>query len=126
MIVISVAATPVRVTVPVDGLPPTTLVGFNTRVLNAGGFTVSAADVLVTPRYVPDMVPVAAAETGTVVIVKVAVFCPAAIVTLAGVVAALLVLDNATTAPPVGAVPFKVTVPVEDTPPTTVCGTNAH
>jgi hypothetical protein len=121
-IVMSVAATPVRVTVPVDWLPPTTLVGFKASALNAGGFTVSVADVFVTPRYVPDIVPVAAAETGTVVTVKVAVFCPAAIVTLAGVVAALLVLDNATTAPPVGAVPFKVAVPVEDMPPTTVVG----
>jgi len=60
--------------------------------------------------------------TGTVVISKVAVFCPAATVTLAGTVAAALVSDNDTTAPPVGAFPFRVMVPVEDAPPTTVAG----
>lgn len=60
--------------------------------------------------------------TGTVVIVKVAVFCPAGTVTLAGTVAAALVSDRDTTAPPVGAFPFSVTVPVEETPPTTVAG----
>jgi hypothetical protein len=56
------------------------------------------------------------------VTVKVAVFCPAGTVTLAGVVAAVLVVDKETTAPPVGAVPLKVTVPVEETPPSTVAG----
>jgi hypothetical protein len=60
--------------------------------------------------------------TGTVVIVNVTVVCPAGTVTLAGTVAAVLVSDRDTTAPPVGAVPFSVTVPVEETPPTTVDG----
>jgi hypothetical protein len=49
-IVILVAATPVRVTVPVDELPPCTLAGFNARALKAGGFTVRVAEALVTPR----------------------------------------------------------------------------
>ena len=53
---------------------------------------------------------------------NVTVFWPAGTVTLAGTVAAVLVLDRDTTAPPVGAVPFSVTVPVEEAPPTTVAG----
>jgi len=54
--------------------------------------------------------------------VKVPVVAPAAIVTLAGVVAELLLSDNVTTAPPLGAGPFNVTVPVELAPPVTVVG----
>ena len=53
---------------------------------------------------------------------KVPVVAPAAIVTLAGVVAELLLSDNVTTAPPLGAGPFNVTVPVELAPPVTVVG----
>jgi hypothetical protein len=53
---------------------------------------------------------------------NVAVFCPAGIATLVGVVAAVLVVDMDTAAPPVGAVPFSVTVPVEEAPPRTVAG----
>ena len=33
-----------------------------------------------------------------------------------------MLLDNVTTAPPAGARPFKVTVPVEDVPPITDVG----
>ena len=55
--------------------------------------------------------------------VKVALVLPAAMVTLAGTVAAaVLLLDNVTTAPISGAVPFKVTVPVEAAPPMTLVG----
>jgi len=54
--------------------------------------------------------------------VKVPVVAPAATVTLAGVVAELLLSDNATTAPPLGAGALKETVPVELVPPVTVVG----
>jgi len=55
-----------------------------------------------------------------VVTVNVAVVDPAATVTLGGtVVAFVLLLERATTAPPAGAGPFKVTVPVEEEPPGT-------
>ena len=48
---------------------------------------------------------------------------PAAIVTLDGTVAAaVLLLESATVAPPVGAAPLSVTVPVEEFPPVTVVG----
>src|SRR3990170_2305020 len=53
---------------------------------------------------------------------KLAVVAPAATVTLAGSVAAALLLDSATSAPPAGAGPFKLTVPVEDSPPVTLAG----
>ena len=56
----------------------------------------------------------AGAETVLVVAVNVAVVAFAATVTLAGTVAAeVLLLERVTTAPPDGAGPFSVTVPVE-------------
>jgi hypothetical protein len=56
--------------------------------------------------------------TGLLVTVKVAVVALAATVTLAGTcAAAALLLDRVTTAPPAGAGPFRVTVPVEVLPP---------
>ena len=58
-----------------------------------------------------------------VVTLNVMLVAPAATVTLAGTVAAVgLVFDRVTTAPPVGAGPFNVTVPIEELPPPTVAG----
>ena len=61
-------------------------------------------------------------ETVDVVIVKVAVVAPAATVTLAGTCAVAELLESATTAPPVGAAPANVTVPVDELPPSTEAG----
>ena len=62
-------------------------------------------------------------ETAFVVIVNVAVFDPAATVTVAGKVATDVLLDvRFTTVPPVPALPLSVTVPVELFPPTTEVG----
>ena len=63
-------------------------------------------------------------ETAVVVTLNVAVFAPAAIVTVVGVDASLLLLVKVTAIPPVGATPVRVTVPVEERPPTTVPGVN--
>lgn len=61
--------------------------------------------------------------TGWVVTVKVRLVVPAVTVTLAGTVAAaVLLLDRATTLPPEGAAADSVTVPVDDVPPVTVVG----
>lgn len=55
--------------------------------------------------------------------VNVALVAPAATVTLAGVLATVvLLLDSVTTAPPAGAAPLSVTVPVEEFPPVTLVG----
>ena len=61
--------------------------------------------------------------TGLVVIVKLAVVAFGATVTLAGTVAAdVLLLASVTTAPPAGAGPFNVAVPVDKLPPLTDVG----
>ena len=60
--------------------------------------------------------------TATVVTVKVALVALAVTLTLAGTVAALLLLCSETEMPPVGAGPVRVTVPVEELPPTTDVG----
>ena len=68
------------------------------------------------------MVTAVLIATGTVVAVKVAVVAPAATVTVGGTVAAGLLLVRVTTAPPTGAGPLRVTVPVEGLPPITLVG----
>jgi hypothetical protein len=60
--------------------------------------------------------------TAVVFTVNVALLAPAAIVTLAGTPAAPLLLESSTCAPPVGAGPLSVTVPVEGDPPVTLVG----
>ena len=61
--------------------------------------------------------------TGLVVAAKLAVVAPASTVTDAGTWTAAVLLEvKATTAPLAGAAAVKVTVPVDDTPPSTVAG----
>jgi hypothetical protein len=60
--------------------------------------------------------------TDVVATVKLAVVPPAGTVTLAGTVAAALLLDSVTAAPPDGAGALNVTVPVEGLPPPTLAG----
>ena len=71
---------------------------------------------------VPVMVAAVEAVTGLVVIVNVPVEKPAATVTVDGTVAVELLDVNATVVPPVGAMPLRVTVPVEVEPPRTEVG----
>jgi hypothetical protein len=115
-------AGPLRVTVPVDGVPPFTVVGFNVKELTVGAVTVSDA-VLETVPSLEVIVTMALDATAEVVIVKLAVVKPAVTVALAGTSAAdVLLLDSVTTAPPGGAAPVKVIVPVDEVLPTTDVG----
>jgi hypothetical protein len=114
-------AGPVSVTVPVDPAPPGTVVGLSVSELSTAAVTVRLA-VCVEPN-VAEMVAEALVDTGLVVTVKVAVVALPGTVTLAGTcAAAVLVLDSVTTAPAAGAGPLRVTVPVDEVPPSTEAG----
>lgn len=117
-----VGAGPVSVTVPVEFVPPTTEVGFSDSAESVAGLTVSVAPACM-PLNVPEMFTVLVAATAEVVTVNVAVTLPAATIALAGTCATLVLLvDIATARPPAGAAPLKVTVPVDELPPTRVVG----
>src|SRR6267143_1127771 len=68
------------------------------------------------------MVTAVDAATALVLTVKVALVAPAGTATLEGTLAAPLLLESATCAPPAGAGPLNVTVPVEDFLPVTLLG----
>jgi hypothetical protein len=69
------------------------------------------------------MLTVVDAATALVLTVKVPLVAPAATFTLDGTLAAAVsLLESATCAPPAGAGPLKVTVPVEGLPPLTLVG----
>src|SRR5258707_5748802 len=73
------------------------------------------------------MVTVVDVTTGLVVRVNVALVAPAATTTLAGTRATVvLLLESATCAPPAGAGPLNITVPVDEFPPTTLVGFNVN
>ena len=69
-----------------------------------------------------EMVADVALATAAVVTEKVALELPPDTVTLAGAVAVVELLLNATGTPPLGAVPLNVTVPREAVPPVTLVG----
>jgi hypothetical protein len=94
---------------PVMALPPTTDVGYSEIADNASGFTVRTT-VLVTPLYVAEIVTGVSAVTALVPMVNVGeTVVPAATVTDAGTATPGSLLASATTAPPAGALPFRVT-----------------
>jgi hypothetical protein len=69
------------------------------------------------------IVTVVEAATALALTVNVALVAPAAIVTLEGTLAAAVsLLESVTIAPPAGAPPLRVTVPVEEFPPVTLVG----
>jgi hypothetical protein len=116
-------AGPLSVIVPVDPFPPRTLVG--NRVSNDGVGAFTAKVTVLEPLYVAVIPTGVAADTGTVVIGKVAMDAPPATVTVAGTVATTaLPLASVTVTPAVGATPDKVTVPVEPFPPIKVDGSS--
>jgi len=116
-------ASPFNVKVPVEGDPPLTLDGFSVSELSeAGGITAREA-MRVTPESDADSVTEVEVVTARVDTVKVALIAPAGMVTLAGTVAAaVLLLTREMTAPPLGAAPLRVTLPIEGDPPVTLVG----
>jgi hypothetical protein len=89
-----------------------------------GGVTVRVA-VRVTPPALAVIVADVDVVTALVGIAKVALVVPCATETLAGTVAAVLLLDSETTRPPDGAADVRVTVPCEEVPPVTLVGLTA-
>jgi hypothetical protein len=112
-------AGPSSVTVPVAPAPPVTLAGLTLNAETLGGSTVSVT-LCVRPPYEAEMLAEVDTDTPVVVTVKVALTAPAEIKTEAGTKAAPLLLDRATCAPPAGAGPSIVTVPVTVAPPRTL------
>ena len=106
-----------KVTVPIEEVPPTTDVGESVKLLKtAGGVMVNVAVTETVPALAV-IVEVVVAVTTLVVTAKVAEEAPAATVKLVGVTALVVLEDNVTTNPPAGAGPSSVTVPVEVVPP---------
>jgi hypothetical protein len=114
-------AKPLRFTVPVEALPPTIEDGFRVTDAKVPGMIVRLA-VCVRPVSVPEMATAVWVFTPPVFTGKVALACPAAMVTEAGTVAVELALERAITAPPAPAGLLRVTVPVVVPPAVTVAG----
>jgi len=77
----------------------------------------------VTPWYEPEIATFVEKSTGSVLTVNLALEAPAGMVTLDGTLAAnVLLLESETTAPPDGAGPLSVTVPVDEPRPITLDG----
>ena len=111
----------VRVTVPIEDTPPTTVVGFRVSDTMVGGLIVSWAD-WVTPLNLAVIVATACAAIPVVLTANVADVFPPAIVIEGGTVAEIRLLDNRMVTPFEGAGPVRVTVPTDAVPPVTVEG----
>jgi hypothetical protein len=105
--------------------PPTTVFGDKVTVETPGGDTVRLP-VTVMPLYVAEIVTGVFDVTPVVVIVNAGeTDAPAGTITDAGTVALGSLLASVTVTPPAGAVPFRLTVPDEETPPSTTFGVTA-
>ena len=110
-------AAELRPTVPVDGVPPGTVLGLRTREEIVVAVTTRLA-LRVTPSSVADRFTVQGVQgSGIVEIEKLALVAPAGTVKVAGTFAIEgLLLESTTGVPAVGAGETSVTVPVEAAP----------
>ena len=110
-----------KVTVPVELFPPTTLEGFRLTPANSGALTVR---VTLWDEVPSDAVIVAVVvvDTDAVLARNVADFAPAATVTDPGKDTLALLEFSAIGIPPLGAAPLIVMVPVAEAPPSSVVG----
>ncbi len=114
-------ARPFRVTVPADGVPPSTTSGLSKSESTPIGSNVRVADWLPL-SMVPVIVAVVSLVTGVVETVNVAEDVCGAMATEAGTLASLELLDKLTIAPALPESPFRVTVPVDGESPATIGG----
>lgn len=114
-------AGPFNVTVAVEELLPSTVVGERPMLTIEGGLIVSGAEALI-PFSVPPIVATVLLPTGLVLTVNVVELDPAGTVTEAPTVALELVDERLMTEPPGPASPLRVTVPVAGFPPKTDVG----
>jgi hypothetical protein len=119
------SAAALKVTVPVEGLPPATVVGLSEREESVGselGMINRSALCSGLPASWAKMFRLNCSDTGDVEMVKFALVAPAGTVTLEGTVAgAVATIEIWTTVGPVCG-PLKVMVPVAGLPPTTLVG----
>ena len=88
-----------------------------------GYINIPRVAVWVVPLYLPEIVEEVETRTTNVLTLNEPLLAPAGMITLDGTLAAPLLLVSATCAPPAGAGPLRVAVPVEDSrPPTTLVG----
>ena len=115
------------VTVPVDGLPPSTVDGFRLSVAVIGVTVNGAVSGAPAPREA-EMVAEIWVGVSRVATGKVAVVLPAVTFTVDCTVTpfAVLSLDRVTVTPPAGAALLIVTVPVALTPPGTEAGATVN
>ena len=107
-----------RLTVPVEELPPPTELGDTLRLVRAAAVIVSGADCVLAP-WAPEITTDALLDTARVVTVNVAEVEPLGTVTVAGTFAFGLLEERLTVKPAALAGPVSVTVPVAGLPPIT-------
>jgi len=117
----ALGAAPLSTTVPVAGVPETTVVGSIVRLVRVGGLIVNGTPIEELPK-VPLIVATTFAGTGVVVTGKVALVAPAATMTGLVTFAEELLEETAMESPPAGAALEIVNVPVELMPPIRLVG----
>ena len=114
-------AGPLRVTVPVEAVPPVTVLGFSVSPVRVAGLIVRVTPIEVVARVAVIFAAVLLA-TGLVTIEHAADVLPEATSMLAGTEASLWLLASLIVIPPIGAADEIVAVPLESDPPAKLVG----